>query len=537
MNSRTRFLFILWCTAWAASALVVRILSEGILEGGDSIQHYQIARYSWRHPDLLLHHWGKPLFTLFASPFAQFGHWGVCLFNVMCLLATAWAADGILKRAGQAARWLFVPALVLVPVYGTMVFAGMTEVFFGLLTMLVLRALFDQRYVMAMVIMSFMPFARPEYIAFVPFAMGWVLMERQWRALPFALVGHVIYGAIGAVALGDALWAFHNDPYSWSKPIYGSGTLFHFTGQVLDIYGTSLVIGLVLAVGAVVWLWRKRVEDRPLLKLLLFVGVLPALGIWVIHSILWWKGLKGSLGLVRVIATSAPLVVLCVLVPIVRVGALVIKDGVRRKVITTIAVASYIVIAVFSFITVQPIPVEPWPYDRFVRTVGEHVAELEDDHGRVIYFHPTLGYYAGLDPYDATSARLCWGFDTTLSDLGLLPNDLIVWDAHFAPNEGSTPLSMLLDRADLELVELMVPEERMEVLGGRTFEVYLFARREGMRTEQHQVIYGPGKGFRSEVAHHFDREECPGEADVLCFQGTEFPLEMVDLPTGAPGLI
>ena len=194
MKLRTDGVLIAWNVAWALAAVAVRLLSEGILEGGDSIQHYQIARHSWQDPLLLLHHWGKPLFTLFASPFAQLGHWGVSLFNALCLLATAWAADGILKRAGGAARWLFVPALVLVPVYGTMVFAGMTEVLFALLTILVLRAFFEERYVLAMIIVSFMPFSRPEYIAFLPFALGWVAMKQQWRALPFVLLGHVLYG-------------------------------------------------------------------------------------------------------------------------------------------------------------------------------------------------------------------------------------------------------------------------------------------------------------------------------------------------------
>ena len=130
MNARDRAILILWSMTWAAAAVLVRLWSEALLEGGDSIQHYQIARHSWQHPDLLLHHWGKPLFTLFASPFAQLGHWGVSLFNAVCLLITAWAADGLLKRAGPAARWLYVPALLLVPVYGTLVFSVMTEVLF-----------------------------------------------------------------------------------------------------------------------------------------------------------------------------------------------------------------------------------------------------------------------------------------------------------------------------------------------------------------------------------------------------------------------
>jgi hypothetical protein len=124
-----------------------------------------------------------------------------------------------------------------------------------------------------------------------------------------------------------------------------------------------------------------------------------------------------------------------------------------------------------------------------------------------------------------------------LTDLGLLPNDLVVWDAHFAPNEGSTPLSMLLDRTDLELVELLVPEERMEVLGGHLFEVYLFARREGKRTEERQVLFDPDKGFQVDVTHRYDVMPCPPGVGGRCFQGTEFPLDVSDIPVDAPGLL
>ena len=537
MNARDRVILILWSMIWAAAAVLVRYWSEALLEGGDSIQHYQIARHSWQHPDLFLHHWGKPLFTLFASPFAQLGHWGVSLFNAVCLLITAWAADGLLKRAGPAARWLYVPALLLVPVYGTLVFAGMTEVLFGLLTALVIRALHDERPVLAMIIVSFMPFSRPEYILFAPFAVGWVMMKGQWRSLPILLVGHVIYGVIGLFAFGDALWAFHNDPYTWSNPIYGSGPLLHFASQALEIYGVPLSFGLLLAPVAGGWLWKRKESDRPLLRLLFFVGVLPTVAIWSVHSILWWKGWKGSLGLVRVIATTAPLVVMCMLIPIVRASGLIIKEGMGRTILAVMAAAGYILLALWSFLSVQPLPVKPWPYDRFVRTVGDHVAAIKGDYGRVVYFHPTLGYYAGLDPYDSATARQCWGLDTTLTDLGLLPNDLVVWDAHFAPNEGHTPLSMLLDRTDLELVELLVPEERMEVLGGHLFEVYLFARREGKRTEERQVLFDPDKGFQVEVVHRSDEMPCPPGVGGRCFQGTEFPLDVSDIPIDAPGLL
>jgi hypothetical protein len=51
--------------------------------GADSFQHYMISCYSWKHPHLLLDHWGKPIFTLLSSPFSQVGYKGLLLFNVL----------------------------------------------------------------------------------------------------------------------------------------------------------------------------------------------------------------------------------------------------------------------------------------------------------------------------------------------------------------------------------------------------------------------------------------------------------------------
>lgn len=55
----------------------VASLSPGVEGGMDSYNHYLISRFSWIHPkELLLDQWGKPLYNILASPFAQFGMMG-----------------------------------------------------------------------------------------------------------------------------------------------------------------------------------------------------------------------------------------------------------------------------------------------------------------------------------------------------------------------------------------------------------------------------------------------------------------------------
>ena len=54
-------------------------------DAGDGVNHYQHARYAWQHAEVALSQWGKPVFSLLASPFSMLGLTG----------------DGCLQRVGR----------------------------------------------------------------------------------------------------------------------------------------------------------------------------------------------------------------------------------------------------------------------------------------------------------------------------------------------------------------------------------------------------------------------------------------------------
>ena len=49
--------------------------------GADNYAHFNISRWAFRYPSLFLDHWGKPLYTILAVPFAQFGFVAVRILN------------------------------------------------------------------------------------------------------------------------------------------------------------------------------------------------------------------------------------------------------------------------------------------------------------------------------------------------------------------------------------------------------------------------------------------------------------------------
>ncbi len=77
-------LFVALVYVWIA------LRAENPAGGQDSWNHYLYARWSLKHPLLLLDLWGKPFFTFLAMPFAQFGTHAVYKLNVLATLGTAW---------------------------------------------------------------------------------------------------------------------------------------------------------------------------------------------------------------------------------------------------------------------------------------------------------------------------------------------------------------------------------------------------------------------------------------------------------------
>jgi hypothetical protein len=517
-----------WWVFLAALPVLFRLLSTGILETGDGVVHYEMARYSWAHSTLFLDLWGKPLFTLLSSPFAQLGHWGMVLFNALCFTATCWAADGILRRY-TAARWLFPPALLLVPAYGTMLLAGMTEVLFALLAVLAVRAATQHRSILLAVVVSLMPFSRPEYVGFAPFAVLWLVLHRQWRALPFLLVGHLLYALPGLLVHGDPLHAFHGDPYVGAQEIYGHGDIDHFLVNAPAIYGAPLLHAFLaaLVLGIILRLRRTITGPDPLVLL----AVLPALAIFLLHSVLWWQGLKGSLGLTRVLATTAPLVLLFTLHRIGQAGSHVLQGRVVRVSLTMFLATVYLSGAVKAFLQERPLPVEADRHQQFLDRVGDRVRQLRDPGERLVYNSPYIGFRAAVDPHDPQQRMV---LQRDRDDLGMAPGDLVIWDAHYSPNEGNIDLQWLLEHGALHFVDRLEPDEPMRVLGNRPMEVFILERREGPRRNMWLTLADTVANLPVTI-QRIDTLPTSTAANWW-FDEREYPCEWVGLPVSESGL-
>lgn len=516
--------------ALAATPLLVRVLSPGVPEAGDGVLHYQYARWCWQHPALLLDLWAKPVFTLLASPFAQLGAWGVVLFNVLCAAATA-IGIGMIVR-GRVARWLAPLALLTAPVYFHTVLSGMTEVLFGAATIGVVWLLRKERVKQALMLASFMPLMRPEWIAFIPCVVAYAAWHRTWRQLPWLLLGSTAYAVGSFVAFGEPLRFFLRDPYAGVKA-YGTGASDHFVRHMDEVLGIPLIVLLLAAIALWPFVRGKSKPQRRVFTGMALLTIAPALVILFIHSYAWWKGGHGSLGLLRVLGTGIPLVVLFVLHTASEAasawgGLLRARATARWALIGTVSLLLGSC-GIASLIHHVQIPVQQSAEQEMLLRTGKRVQELDTMGRYVVYQDPFIAYAAGLDPFASTPPRMIWSVEKSQVGLGMGIGDLLVWDAHFGPNEGKLPLERVMNDPLMRMIEMVVPTGYVDVSGEYPMEVYIFRRLPGQRLVSSDTLYALGDA--SPLVARFEQAPCvEPTTGVTCFTEGEFPFTLEALP-------
>jgi hypothetical protein len=521
-----------WTVALVIAAILVwaRFASEGIREAGDGVQHHMIARYSWKHPELLLDQWGKPMFTLLASPFAQFGYNAMAVFNALLALACVALSLKLLRRSGTWTLVAYPAALMLAPQYAQLVIDGMTEILFSTMALFCVRLLADERYRMAAIVGSLTPLCRPEYIVFLPFVAGWLAWNKRFTTLPWCALGIAVYSVSGWLHTGDPLLWWHGDPYGSGESIYGKGDPWRFIMDAPRAFGWAVVAAFILSLVIWPWLWWKDTEERHTHRLLLVMAALPALGIVAVHAYLRWSGTHGSAGLTRVLVTALPLAALFSLFTLGR--------GLKRlsgsAVPGFVLASASVLCGVFGLRAEGPLRQDPDVDQTIINEACDVIARERKPTDRVFTTHPYVPFRVGLDGFDPARSRMLWGFHDERAESGpALPGDIIFWDAALGPNECGVQLGTLLDHPGLTVLKVAVPAQGHFVLGDRSYEVWVFQRYPARRTTVRDTL-GSSPGI-PDMHVRFDTVPC-AEPGIWC-SDREFPLTLDGMPLPQRGAL
>jgi len=451
--------------------LILSFLSQGYYGGADNINHYFLSRYSFTYPNLFLNPWGRPLYTILASPFAQFGFRGIKVFNVILGILSAWCLLKTAKELKLSPAWMAVIILCFSPLYMIMLFTAMTEILFSFVFILALYLFFSKRYIAAAIAISFLPFARSEGYFMIPLIFLGLLMRKQWKAIPFLGFGFVFFSVVGAYQFKDLLWVIRNNPYPLIHPVYHTpGPFWSFIRQTDITFGVPnlmlICLGIIMLLLSLLTGNReKRIKAAEILLMFL----LPVLGYYLFHSYMYSKGWAGSLGFIRVMAAVIPP---ASMIAMYGFSLFPMIAGNRKWLRILFNVLIIVLILFFNFKTYK-FPVPLGEEEKMIKKACGFVRAGFNPLPLVFYNDFNVPYFLDTDPYSIKQSVQLW----EASSVKNLPiGALYIWDSHFGPNECKIPLDTVMQDPYMRLIRMFRPEKEILTFGGHPYEVYVFRK-------------------------------------------------------------
>jgi len=427
LNSNLKNFIYLVLFIYAALAAWTIIYFDGTGDTGDSVSHYLFAKYAPKHPELYFDHWAKPVFVLLASPFAQFGFTGMKIFNSCVVLLTIFTTYHIAKTLKFRNAIIVSFILICTPLYFTLTFSGLTEPLFALVVSISILLLLKDKYIAASILISFLPFIRSEGLIFIGIFAIYFAFKCKWKMLPLLVVGHLIYSFLGYFFHHDLLWVIREIPYAHLDSVYGNGTLFHFSEKLYYLLGLPIYFLFVIGLIAICWDAIKKKSN-------LNEQVLLALGFltfFIAHSLFWFLGIFGSMGLLRVF--------ICVM-PIIALVALKGYNFITETVLGQLKLPQLI----FKALLIVCVIIFPFTSNKaalnfnrdfsisqeqlLVQQIADFSIKNYGTKHAYVCAHPYFSLALSIDPFDKTK-MVDWNESNLLN---LQSGSLLIWDSHFA---------------------------------------------------------------------------------------------------------
>ncbi len=455
------------------AAVIVVFNTASSYGGGDHYAHFRLAYWGWKYPQLLFDHWGKPVFTLMISPFAQMGMNAARLFDVAVGLLTAFLSWKLVKELKYKNAWLVIIFVLFAPACFNLMFSVMTEVLHSMFLVLAILFFFKRSYIWSAVAVSFLPIIRNESIVLLPIFILAFALKKQWKAFPFIVTGFLIISWAGSRFHNGFWWLVTEMPYVGDAAgIYGHGGPFHFIHHINGILGYPIAGLFVVGLLASICYWFRK-DKMKLTDNFFFLLLVPGifLTFFAAHSYVWWKGIGNSLGLVRVIGAVSPLAAVTALAGFNALDNILEKYDKLFKGFALLLLMWIVVLPLVKSRKDFAVSRE----QKVVSKATDYIEKMHLNKYKIYYFDVFASYKLGVDPYD--SERTSQGIPGAVNVSASIPDSsVIIWDAHFGPNEGGTPLSKLLKDNGLKVLKIFKPEQPFKALGDYDYEVVVFQK-------------------------------------------------------------
>lgn len=428
----------------------IAIYTNGLGGGGDSLTHYFMAKLSWTQPHYLLDLWGKPIFTMLSSPFAQFGFVGIKIFNVSCAVLASYFSCLSAKQLGKSLNWIILPLAFIAPAYYTYIFSGLTEPLAGMLGVMAVYLCLKGKITLGFLVASLLPFARTEAQIFLVFFLAFGLLNKHFKQIPLLLFGYILFSLIGGFTSGDFLWIF-NSPYNSQGSVYGSGDWFHYFRSLKGMLGIPGITLACLGLLQFFWMWfQKKInwKTEPWLIHGLFFALFGG------HTIVWALGIYGSAGLERTLLTVFPLLWIIMLD-----GVLFLQQLTRRISTKAALVIPFAILLIQGIYTYRdPVAGYYWQthmtpgaeYHYFKNNVATYIKQNYPQAQQFVMDKPDMAVALGANFMDEAN-RLNWSYYHHPEHI----NDQTLWifDSYYVPVQYGISLETINEEAKLKAVK------------------------------------------------------------------------------------
>ena len=459
--------FLLWLTS----------ISPGIEGGMDSYNHFLISKNSWQHPYLILDYWGKPIYNLIASPFAQFGIKGMVILNILCLIGCSYLVSKTANLINLKNSWLAFILTLLSPIFLDNTISSLTEPLCAFLVTLTIYFVVRKKLFIGALVAGLLPFARSEGFIILGVVFIYFLIQKaNWKIFLALFAGSLFFNVLGWIFTSEPLWIITQNPYInfelSGRNVCGNGSLFHYF--YAGHYTFGLITCILLIIGVSVFLYHELKIRRNLNLELWLIGASFFLYFGA-HVFIWWKGMMGSCGYVRVMTVIAPLASLIALFAVNFLSD-IIKNMLPQKggMFTTLLLAIITINAVY-------VPVRYYKYkyplqiseeqEQYIKLAKWYTKQNFEDRTK-LYLYPYFSMLANIDPYNQDEHLELWQSSLQYTKVG----DILIWDSHFGPNECNIPLDSLRTKPEWKEIYTVIPKNPIETVNQANFEIHVFEK-------------------------------------------------------------
>lgn len=439
-----------FCVAALLYQLTIIYLFQGTADDGDSITHYLYARWSFKYHQIWIDHFGKPIFTFFASPFAQFGFKGIQVFNSIMSIGAAYlthlVADKLLIRNSAFVVLIFL----LMPEVMKASISGWTELLFSFLLMGSIYLFLTKKYLLAYLIISFLPFSRPDGNAIIFFLFFYSLFDSNLRKyIPILSVGHILLTLCGVLFFDENWsWVFSDNPNAFlNYENKLNGCWDTYLNSLLPIMGLPAFILMFFGIVFVLLRIWKNKNYFSSEYMIYAIGV----GLFLMHTIIFKLGILRGIGLHRYLIPILPIISIIILRGIMCIQALLFRIKLSLNISFAMCIIS---IGIYNFSYAKYGARFPNHYclndvQKLSRVVFSFVKKKYPSAQPIYTSYPYLTMLWDKDPYDLRYHR-----DLSLDNLlcHIPESSIIIWDSWYAPREGKVGLDMLFNNPKLRFI-------------------------------------------------------------------------------------